>query len=172
MTELNAAESSVVATIESSPGISATDLARQLGRRTQEVLRTVDELVSKGRVQRRQAMRTRIDGRQHSYNGLHTVAAALDPNVCPRCLARRRHYEGGPDCVAIIELRALGELLDWERIPLDYAKAIQTGKSMWGRFLDTAPNMWLTAGIRNAKLHVQLQEQTRRQQQATASAAP
>src|SRR6266571_751034 len=123
MTELNAAESSVVATIESSPGISATDLARQLGRRTQEVLRTVDELVSKGRVQRRQAMRTRIDGRQHSYNGLHAIVEALDPNVCPRCKAGRRHYEGGPDCEAIRELRALGAQLDWQRVPLSHDKA-------------------------------------------------
>jgi len=49
MTEqLTSAESSVLIAIESSPGISATDLAKQLQRRTQEVLRVVESLVGKG----------------------------------------------------------------------------------------------------------------------------
>lgn len=83
MTELTAAESSVMAAIEGSPGISAGDLSKRLQRRTQDVLRTVDSLVGKGQVERRQTERTqtyagpegRIVSRTRSYNGLFALTA-------------------------------------------------------------------------------------------------
>jgi len=87
MTEqLTSAESSVLIAIESSPGISATDLAKQLQRRTQEVLRVVESLVGKGRVQRQPTARTqtyvgpegRIVSRTRNYNGLHAIPEAAE----------------------------------------------------------------------------------------------
>ena len=172
MTELTAAESSVLNAIESSPGISAMDLSKQLQRRTQEVLRTVEALVGKGQAQRQPVKRTRIDGKEHRYNGLFVVSAPpvpLDPNVCPTCGARRRHFEGGAECRATVELRELGRTLDWQRVPYGYGKAIQTGEAMWDQFLNSAALPSMAAATRHAKEWASLNDQIRRQYAATST---
>ncbi len=163
MTELSAAEASVLAAVESSSGISAADLSKQLHHRTQEVLRTIESLVSKGRVERRPVMRTRADGKQHRYNGLHAVDRAPDPSVCPSCSAHRRHFEGGPECRATVELRDLGRQLDWQRVPFGYGKAVQGGEPMWDQFLDRADFPAMVAATRHAKEWIALNAQIRRQ---------
>ncbi len=86
MIELTAAETAVLAAIESSPGIPAMDLSKQLGRRAQDVLRTIQALVDKGEVVRRPVERTheyvrqgRSESRTRSYNGL--FAATRSPAI-------------------------------------------------------------------------------------------
>jgi hypothetical protein len=173
--ELTAAETAVLTAIESSPGIPARDLSEQLHRRTQVVLRTVESLVRKGLVERRPVERTheyvkrgRSESRTRAYNGLFCQKPVVDPSLCPGCGARRRHFEGGPECRYIAELRALGAGLDWQRVPLGPGKVIQTGPMMWGAFLDRAPMVDLIAAQRQARFHLDLASISR--QNVTASA--
>jgi hypothetical protein len=151
MTELNAAESSVLVAVESSPGISARDLAKSLERRMADVLKTVQRLVDLGVLERRPLKRTRADGAEHSYNGLRAIPQVTDPSLCPNCQARRLHFPDGPECREVVVLRELGKTLNWRRVPYGPGQVVQQGEMFWSAFLDRASIVDMRAAIREAR---------------------
>jgi hypothetical protein len=147
MTDLTAEETSVLAAIEASPGIATREVAKIVQRQTQRTLTVVQGLLEKGLVESRPLKRVRADGIERRYNALWPV----DPALCPRCKARKRHYEGGPECDRIKQLRLIGASIRWQRVPLRFGHAIQAGEAMWEQFLNVATYDELVAGIRSAR---------------------
>ncbi len=172
MIELSPDENAVLAAIRERPGVTVRALAVALKRRTETVVAQVRALAEVGKVERRPIVIQRSDGRAQPGQGLYEVGAvsqtsnghhAPDPSVCPSCSAHRRHFEGGPECRATVELRDLGRQLDWQRVPFGYGKAVQTGELMWDQFLDRADFPAMVAATRHAKEWIALNAQIRRQ---------
>jgi hypothetical protein len=162
-------EQAVLDELRAHPGLSAHNLSRNLKRRPEAIFETVRTLISNGNLERRPTVIRRSDGNTRTIEGLYEVVAKADPNLCPVCRARRRHFETGAECRATSELRALGEALDWQRVPYGYGRAIQTGPIMWEQFLNTADYPSMTAATRSAREWIALNAKIRQQYAATTA---
>lgn len=171
MSEITQDENAVLAAIREHPGTATRTLARTLKRRPASIIPLVHSLTEKRQVERRPLAIRLSDGRSKTVEGLFVVERAVegpaerpfDPSICSACGAQRRHFEGGPECRATVELRELGRTLDWQRVPYGYGKAIQTGELMWDQFLNRADFPALVAATRHAREWVALNSQIRKE---------
>jgi hypothetical protein len=163
LTELSTDEQSIVVAVREHPGIATRNLAKTLKRRPASIIPLVHSLTFKRQVERRPVAIRLSDGRSKTVEGLFVVERQVDPSICSACGAQRRHFEGGPECRATVELRELGRILDWQRVPYGYGKAIQTGELMWDQFLNRADFPAMVAATRHAREWVALNSQIRKE---------